>query len=87
MPTVISPITLIQYTEQRLTKIRDRLESMFNRLLIIHDVIVVNAKALESQNTDLDSEMARVLRRCGSDKLHGQLQSLNHIIEQFGGTT
>jgi hypothetical protein len=35
----------------------------------------------------MGSEIEHVLRRCGSNRIHGVLKIVTQIVERFGGTT
>jgi hypothetical protein len=82
-----SPIPIIENSEQRLAKMRSRLEGIFQELHTIQAVIVVSAEIIENQGADFDPEVSCVLTRCASNRLHNQLQSLTFVIEQLGGRT
>ena len=81
------PVPFLQSGEQRLIKLRKRLETLFEELYLVHDVVMVSVSTLSGQKADYDPEVAHVLVRCGVDKMHGQLKSLSHIVEQLGGVT
>ena len=53
----------------------------------ILDVCITCHKALDEQNVEQDESVANVLQRCGSDKLHEQLEELTNIVEELGGRT
>ena len=76
-----------QTIEEKLTSIRDRLEDSFTQLHIILDVCITCYKALDVQNVEQDESVANVLQRCGSDKLHEQLEELTKLVEELGGRT
>ena len=84
---VSSPIPIIEDSERQLAKLRGRLEGIFHELHTIHAVVVVSAETITNQGAEFDPDVSCVLRRCGSDKLHGQLKSLTFVIEQLGGRT
>jgi hypothetical protein len=73
--------------EQRITRVREGLEVIFGEILTAHDVCITVYKGLVQQNGEQDGDLANVLRRCGSDKLHEQLHELNDVIEDIGGRT
>lgn len=79
------PIPLLQHGEQRLIKLRTRLEKHFEELSLAHDVVCISVQTLARQRSDYDPEVAHVLTRCVVDKMHGQLRSVAHIIQQLGG--
>jgi hypothetical protein len=56
-------------------------------LHIILDVCITCHNALDVQNVEQDESVANVLQRCGSDKLHEQLEELTKIVEKLGGRT
>jgi hypothetical protein len=76
-----------QSIEENLSSIRSDLEYIFIRLNLALDVCTVYYKALNVQNVEQDESVANILRRCGSDKLHEELENLTKIIEELGGTT
>jgi hypothetical protein len=76
-----------QTVEERLTSIRERLEDSFTQLHLILDVCITCHKALDVQNVEQDESVANVLQRCGSDKLHEQLEELTAVIEELDGRT
>lgn len=80
-------IPLLRSNEEQLRKIRRQLEGMFRELRLVQDVIMVCGGVCESISSDLDEEVEHVLRRCGSDRLFGVLNTLTEIVERFGGTT
>ena len=82
----LPPIPIIKDSEQRLAKMRGRLEGIFHELHTIRSVIVVSAETI-TQGSEFDPEVSCVLTRCAADKLHRQLQSLTFVIEQLGGRT
>jgi hypothetical protein len=83
----LPPIPIIKDSEQRLAKMRGRLEGIFHELHTIHSVVVVSAETITNQGSDFDPEVSCVLTRYAADKLHGQLLSLTFVIEQLGGRT
>lgn len=72
---------------QRLIRVREGLEILFENLGLVLDVSITCRKALNEQNADQDSSIANVLQRCGSDQLHQQLVELTAIVEDLGGKT
>jgi hypothetical protein len=82
-----TPIPLLKENEQKLVRLRSRLEDMFRELYLIHDVMVVCGATCDAESADLDPEVSHVLRRCGADKLYGQMKALTNIIEFLGGRT
>ena len=80
-------IPLLRENEQQLLILRRRLEIIFVDLHLIHDVTSVCEAACDAVNSDTDAEVSHILRRCASDKLHGQMEELTSIIEQLGGRT
>lgn len=84
---VSSPIPIITDSEQRLAKMRGRLEGIFHELHTIHSVVVVSAETITNHGSDFDPEVSCVLTRCAADKLYSQLKALTFVIEQLGGRT
>lgn len=77
-------IPIIKDNELRLAKMRRQLEGMFNHLNVVHDEIIVTAKAARSEGMP---EIANVLSLSVCNKLFGQLKLLTNVIERLGGTT
>ena len=50
-------------------------------------MIIVCGGKLDSQNPEQDDTVERVLRRCGSGKLHVGMIKLKKVIEDLGGIT
>jgi hypothetical protein len=50
------------------------------RLEIIQAIVVCAAYALRGQNCELDSDIATVLQRCGSDALGLQVEALRTLV-------
>jgi hypothetical protein len=84
---VNEPTPSTQSIEDKLTSIRERLEDIFTQLYTVLDVCITCPKALDVQNVEQDDSVASVLQRCGSDKLHEQLEELTDVIEELGGRT
>jgi hypothetical protein len=80
-------IPFLQTDVQQLSKIRRQLEGVFRELRLIQDVIIVCGGVREALNSDFDSEVEHVLRRCGSERMATVLKTMNQIIERFGGST
>jgi hypothetical protein len=76
-----------QSIDDKLTSIRERLENIFTQLHIVLDVCITCHKALDVQNVEQDDCVANILQRCGSDKLHEQLEELTEVVEELGGKT
>jgi hypothetical protein len=81
-----SSIPIIEDSQQRLEKLRGRLQGIFHELHTIQSVIAVCAEAIANQGSDFDPEVV-VLTRSGADNLCNQLYSLTDVIEQLGGRT
>lgn len=81
------PSKRTQNIEDKVTSIRERLEDIFTQLYTVLDVCITCHKALDAQNVEQDDSIASVLQRCGSDKLHEQLEELTDVIEELGGRT
>jgi len=60
-----------------------KLKEVILHLQQIYSTIVVSVAALQQQASDLDVDIAAVLRRCAADKLQDQIDT----IEQLVGTT
>ena len=60
---------------------------VYLELRLIQDVIMVCGDVRKFTGSDLDSEVEHVLRRCGSDRLFGVLQTLTAIVQRLGGNT
>jgi len=73
--------------EQRITRVREGLEVIFGDLEMVLDVCITVHKAMLQQHANQDGDFARVLKRYGSDELHRQLEELNDVIEDLGGST
>jgi hypothetical protein len=80
-------VPFLRTNEEQAAKVRKRLEDIFSNISLVHDVIVMSIEVCESNSGDFNPEMSHVLRRCGANKLHSQLQALTTIIEKFGGKT
>ena len=80
-------IPLLGGNEEQLAKIRRQLEGMFRELRLVQGVVMVCSDVRKSSGADLDCEVERVLRRCGSDRLFSVLKALTEIVERFGGKT
>lgn len=79
----------VQPSEQNesMVDIRSRLENSFIHLMLIHDAALMCRLAASSQNADNDHSIANVSKRCATDPLFGQLETLTNIIERLGGRT
>lgn len=81
------PIPFLKGDEEKLAKIRRQLEGMFQELRLIEDVIMLCCAVCQCDKSGFESEIEHVLRRCGSNRVHGILKTLTQIVERFGGTT
>ena len=81
------PIPFLKGDEEKLSKVRRQLENVFEELRLVEDVIMLCCGICEHDKSSLESEMEHILRRCGSNRIHGTLKTLTQIIERFGGTT
>jgi hypothetical protein len=81
---IIPPIPLIKDNEQRLAKMRRRLEDMFCSLYLAHDEIGVASEAARSEGPP---EIANVLSLGVCNRLFSQLKSLTNVIERLGVRT
>jgi len=84
---ILPSIPFLKSNEEQAVKVRKRLEDIFSNISLVHDVIVMTIEVCEANSGDFNPEMSHVLRRCGANKLHSQLQALTSIIEKFGGRT
>lgn len=71
-----APSKQTQSIEHKITSVRKRLEDIFTQLYAVLDVCITCHKALDVQNVEQDDSVASVLQRCGSDKLHEQIEEL-----------
>jgi len=72
---------------QRLIRVREGLQILFENLGLVLDVSITCRRALSEQNAKQDTSIANVLQRCGSDTLYEQLRELTSIVEDLGGKT
>ena len=77
----------LRSSEEQANKVRKRLEEVFDNIGLVHDVIAISIEVCENDSGDFNSEMAHVLRCCGTNKLHSQMRALSDLIEKFGGST
>ena len=80
-------IPFLKGDEEKLAKIRRQLEGMFSELRLVQDVIMLCCGVCECDKSGFEFEIEHVLRRCGSNRIHGILKTLTQIVERFGGTT
>lgn len=80
-------VSIVKDDERHVTSMRARLQDIFGEIYLVRDVITISIEAMHAQVSDFDSEVGRVLFRCGAEKLYGQLRSLSDLIEQLGGRT
>lgn len=64
-------------TEQQL---RNRLNEIVNVLEQVEAVITVSVAALRAQNSDCDSDVARVLQRSAADRLSSELEKTSGLL-------
>jgi hypothetical protein len=81
------PIPFLKGEEEKLAKVRRQLEGIFTELRLVEDVITLCCGVCECAKCGFDAEVEHVLRRCGSNRIHGILKTLTQIVERFGGTT
>jgi len=86
-PAHYTNIPLIQTTEQRLNKIRMRLEDAFSKLKLAHDASIVCRAACEQTSTDCDEEVATVLFRIVTHHIDMEMRTISVVIEELGGRT
>jgi hypothetical protein len=81
------PIPFLKGDEEKLAKIRRQLENVFEELRLVEDLMMLCGAVCEVTKCGFDFEIEHVLRRCGTNRIHGVLRTLTQIIERFGGTT
>ena len=62
-------------------RLRDYLRGYIVNLERIMDVVIVSVAALQSQNADIDCEIARVLRSYAGNKLCGEIESAGKLLK------
>lgn len=60
-----------------------RIGEVVRHLRQVQSAVIVAAAALRSQNCELDADVANVLQRSVSDRLHEQLRRLDEIISSL----
>lgn len=78
---------LLAVNKDELIAMRRRLEEVFTELSLVLGVTSICSAAAACQGSDVDPDIATVLRRCASDIIYQQMQKLTPIIEQLGGET
>jgi hypothetical protein len=81
------PIPFLKGDEEKLAKIRRQLEGMFEEFRLVEDVMMLCCVVCDTAKFGFDFEVEHVLRRCGTNRIHGVLKTLTQIVERFGGTT
>jgi len=81
------PIPFLKGDEEKLAKIRRQLENVFEELRLVEDLMMLCGAVCEVTKCGFDFEIEHVLRRCGTNRIHGVLKTLTQIIERFGGIT
>ena len=81
------PIPFLKGDEEKLAKIRRQLENVFEELRLVEDLMMLCGAVCEVTKCGFDFEIEHVMRRCGTNRIHGVLRTLTQVIERFGGST
>lgn len=68
---------------EELARFPEYLRGLIVTLQRIMDVVIVSVAALQHQNADLDSEVARVLRSYAGNKLYLEIESATKLLREL----
>jgi hypothetical protein len=77
-------VALLRQSQDQIGKLRKRVGEVFRNRSLTQEVVTHDGKLSQTSSSDLQPEIAHVLRLCAIDKVHFQNAVLAKLVERQG---